>query len=170
MDTAGSNGDDTNGARTNGARHRDATQRDGAHLGRTIEMTGLKPSRTHDPRVDRASHVPNPNIGIGFLIVANPDADMGRIRRLRWVAMIVRFASRIFMLGIVVVVLPLLFATASWLSNGQLPPRQFLWGLAVVVLLTLAAIATWWLSHRIEQTRRELASIDGIDRNKPRHF
>lgn len=161
MDTAGSGADGNDGAHTNGK---------GPKPDRTIELTGPTRPRTPDPNVARASRVPNPNIAIGFLIVANPDAVLGRIRRLRWVAILVRFTSRIFMMGVVVVALPLLFATASWLSNGQVPPQEFVWGLVVLIGLTAAAIGAWWLGHRIEQTRRELASIDGIDRNKPRFF
>lgn len=121
-----------------------------------------------DAAVARASHVPNPNVGLGFLIVANPDADLGRIRRLRWVAMAVRSVSRVLMVGIVVVVLPLAFATASFLSAGRLPPVEFVGAAGLVVVLSAGAWGTWLLGHRVEQRRRELASIDGIDRNKPR--
>ncbi len=133
-------------------------------------MTGPVPPAAPDPAALRASHVPNPNVALGFLVVSNPLADVGRIRRLRWVAMGVRFLSRLFMMGIVVVVVPLVFGAASWLSNAQLPPREFLWGIAVAILLILAAWGTWVLGHRIEQVRRELASVDGVDRNKPRVF
>ena len=131
-------------------------------------MTGPVPPAPPDPGAIRASHVPNPNVALGFLIVSNPDADLGRIRRLRWLAMGVRFVSRILMIGIVIVGLPMLFAAASWLSNGQLPPSDFLWGVIVVIMLVGTAWGAWLLGHRIEQVRRELASVDGIDRNKPR--
>ncbi|HKJ55083.1 MAG TPA: hypothetical protein VJ978_03775 [Nitriliruptoraceae bacterium] len=131
-------------------------------------MTGPTPPTQPNPAAVRASRVPNPNVALGFLIVSNPDADIGRIRRLRWVAMAVRLVSRLLMVGIVIVVVPLVFATASWLSNGQLPPPEFLWGVVVAVVVSAAAWGTWLWSHRIEQLRRELASVDGIDRNKPR--
>ena len=139
-----------------------------AYPRRTIEMTGPTPPPRPNAAAERAGHVPNPNVGLGFLIVSNPDANLRRIGWLRWLAMGVRLLSRLLIAGIVVVVLPLVFAAASWLSNGQLPPAEFAWGIAVACLLTGAAWGTWALGHLIEQRRRELASIDGVDRNKPR--
>ena len=130
------------------------------------------PQWEHNPRsvakVGRVSYVPNPNVGIGFLIVSNPAADLGRIARLRWVAAAVRLVSRLCIAVMVVVGFPLVLGAVSHLVHGQLPPMEYAQALGVWVLATGAAVGTWVGSDTIERHRRVLASHDGIDRNPKR--
>lgn len=130
------------------------------------------PQWEHNPhsiaKVGRVSHVPNPNVGIGFLIVSNPAADLARIARLRWVAAAVRLVSRLCIMVMVVVGFPLVLGAVSHLVAGQLPPPGYLQALGVAVLATMAAVGTWVGSDAIERHRRILASHDGVDRNPKR--
>lgn len=100
-------------------------------------------------------------------MVTNPEADLGRLRRLRRLAIAVRMVARIGAVLIVAVGTVTMLSCASWLGAGRVVPSGEQVKGAVATAGTFAvAWLSWQLAGWIEHKRRELAAHDGVDRNR----